>query len=42
MVRSTATAGTLTKDLADMSALTLEERIKEKFASMTPSERSIA
>jgi DNA-binding MurR/RpiR family transcriptional regulator len=42
MVRSTATAGTLTKDLAGMSALTLEERIKEKFASMTPSERSIA
>lgn len=42
MVRSPATAGTLTKDRTDMSAPTLAERIKGGFAKMTPSERSVA
>lgn len=42
MVRSLATAGTLTKDRKDMSALTLADRIKGGFANMTPSERSVA
>jgi len=42
MVRSLATAGTLTKDRTDMSEPTLEDRIKGGFAKMTLSERSVA
>ena len=42
MVQSPSTLDAMIKDRTNMDALTLEERIKEKFPKMTPSERSIA